>query len=363
MFTGFRSTICGLLNGSMLALPIILALACTAEDLDRTVLDLELSDSADLSSNGALGDDPEEDAGEEADLVNSDDSSDHDQPGESGGDTTDDGSNDSDTVNPAEAPSDEGSDSLDPAGLPSGDESDQDGGDPVGDGADDSGAGGGAPAGGGGGGAPAGGGGGGGAPPADDGGGPVDGSSNGVDGTSNGIDDGTSNGLDEDTDVADGGGDPLDDANTTGNAYCEQVETWDASWAQFEQEVIDLVNERRSQGAVCGDVTFGPAGPLTLNTALRCAARNHVEDMALRDFFAHTNPDGDGPGQRIGFAGYDSQGWGENIAMGFPSPQSVIVGWMTSPGHCANIMKPSFTEIGVGYYSGNRWVQVFGTPR
>lgn len=167
------------------------------------------------------------------------------------------------------------------------------------------------------------------------------------------------NAGDESSVAADG--DAAIEVTTPDNDYCAQVDSWDPQWTQFEQDVIELVNERRAEGAVCGDTTFGPAEPLVLNGALRCAARHHAMDMAVRGFFDHTNPDGDGPGQRIDFAEYDHRGWGENIAFGHPSPQAVMDGWMDSPGHCSNIMKASFNEIGVGYHDGNQWVQVFGT--
>jgi uncharacterized protein YkwD len=38
-----------------------------------------------------------------------------------------------------------------------------------------------------------------------------------------------------------------------------------------------------------------------------------------------------------------------------------MTGWMSSPGHKANILNCSFTAIGVGYDTrGNYWVQNFG---
>ena len=51
---------------------------------------------------------------------------------------------------------------------------------------------------------------------------------------------------------------------------------------------------------------------------------------------------------------------GENIAMGYATPQAVVNGWMNSPGHRANILNASFTRIGVGYVAdGNHWTQMF----
>lgn len=180
----------------------------------------------------------------------------------------------------------------------------------------------------------------------------------GTDALEGGDDDGSVVDPDETT-----AGDAGDDVAAPDNDYCAAVEDWDADWAAFEQQVVALVNQRRSEGAVCGGTEFAAAGPLEMEGSLRCAARNHAQDMAVRGFFDHTNPDGDGPGPRIEYAEYDGRGWGENIAFGYPSPQAVVDGWMDSPGHCSNIMNDSFTQTGVGYYEGNQWVQVFGTPR
>jgi uncharacterized protein YkwD len=37
---------------------------------------------------------------------------------------------------------------------------------------------------------------------------------------------------------------------------------------------------------------------------------------------------------------------GENIGSGYPSVRSVFTGWIDSPGHRANIMRPEFTRVG-----------------
>lgn len=158
--------------------------------------------------------------------------------------------------------------------------------------------------------------------------------------------------------------------STTGNpnpdnlpAWCDPTLDWNPQWAQWEEEVLVIMNQRRSEGANCGsEGSFPPAGPLTMQPNLRCAARMHSLDMYERDFFDHTNPDGDGPGERIGYSGYDAWGWGENIAWGYSSPAAVMQGWMDSDGHCSNIMNGSFTEVGVGWYTGDQWTQAFGTP-
>ncbi|UBF24763.1 CAP domain-containing protein [Kovacikia minuta CCNUW1] len=41
---------------------------------------------------------------------------------------------------------------------------------------------------------------------------------------------------------------------------------------------------------------------------------------------------------------------GENIAAGYSTPEQVVQGWINSPGHRANLLNPSYTELGIGYY-------------
>ena len=147
------------------------------------------------------------------------------------------------------------------------------------------------------------------------------------------------------------------------NGYCEPVTDWDATWIEFENEVLGLVNQHRAAGADCGSTgAFGPADPLTMNVALRCAARNHSMDMGTEGYFDHYTPEGSGPGDRLDEAGYSGSAWAENIAWGYATPAVVVSGWMASPGHCSNIMQPHLTETGVGYYAGNLWTQTFGRP-
>ncbi|MFJ5881590.1 sigma-70 family RNA polymerase sigma factor [Kitasatospora cineracea] len=127
--------------------------------------------------------------------------------------------------------------------------------------------------------------------------------------------------------------------------------------ADLAQQVVDLVNSQRSQAG---------CGPVRSNAKLALAAQRHSEDMAARNFFDHTNPDGAGPQQRIDAAGYAWSGWGENIARGQKDAAAVMDSWMNSPGHRANILNCKFTELGVGIHLGSGgpwWTQDFGTPR
>jgi uncharacterized protein YkwD len=146
--------------------------------------------------------------------------------------------------------------------------------------------------------------------------------------------------------------------------YCAPTETWNPDYAAREAEIVVIVNRYRAEGANCGGQEMPPAGPLTMDPNLQCAARVHTMDMAERDFFDHDNPDGDGPDDRMEAAGYDGRGWGENIAAGNSTAEETMEQWMDSPGHCRNIMNDGYTLIGVGYYPGGEydhlWTQTFG---
>lgn len=148
----------------------------------------------------------------------------------------------------------------------------------------------------------------------------------------------------------------------------EAAAEWPTAWTAFEDEVVERVNARRAAGADCGsEGTFAPAPPLRSDEQLRCAARLHSRDMGERGYFDHFDPEGKDPFQRIQAAAYTGFPGGENIAAGARTPAEVVSGWMDSEGHCANIMRRQFSEIGVGYAEVARsewriyWTQTFGS--
>lgn len=106
-----------------------------------------------------------------------------------------------------------------------------------------------------------------------------------------------------------------------------------------EEAVFDLVNQERA----IHDLHL-----LSWDERLFAAARAHSEDMAENGYFSHTSLDGRSPGDRLLEAGYLWNIYGENIAYGYPTPESVMNAWMNSPGHRANILNSSFCDLGVG---------------
>lgn len=91
---------------------------------------------------------------------------------------------------------------------------------------------------------------------------------------------------------------------------------------------------------------------LTGNSALARSAQMKAEDMASKSYFAHENPQGQRLGYWLAVVGYDYQYAGENLAVGFETSGGTMNGWKNSPTHYANIIKPEYTEIGVGVANG-----------
>ncbi|MFJ5310181.1 CAP domain-containing protein [Streptomyces sp. NPDC088350] len=139
---------------------------------------------------------------------------------------------------------------------------------------------------------------------------------------------------------------------------------WTAVWAtpitagnlaRTAAQVVESTNGERARAGL---------PPLAVDPLLATAAQAHSTDMVARAFYSHTSPDGSQPWDRAAAAGSRRRTIGENIACGQRSPAEVVEGWMNSPGHRANILKPDFTHIGIGFAGGGQmgtyWTQLFG---
>lgn len=119
----------------------------------------------------------------------------------------------------------------------------------------------------------------------------------------------------------------------------------------YEREVVRLVNaERASYGL--------PA--LSIRADLCQYARVKSQDMHDSGYFSHTSPNYGSPFDMMKSFGITYSHAGENIAMGYSTPEAVVSAWMNSEGHRANILSASYTELGVGYVAdGGYWTQWF----
>ncbi|UVM02902.1 CAP domain-containing protein [Pseudomonas laurylsulfatiphila] len=137
--------------------------------------------------------------------------------------------------------------------------------------------------------------------------------------------------------------------------------------AQAEgQKLLAELNTARTRPRQCGTQSFAAAPALAWNATLASAAESNSRSMANNNYFDHKDRDGRTPGDRAELAGYDFQQIGENIAAGQDTAHKVVEGWLTSPGHCANLMNPQFRELGAAYATdpksdaGIYWTAMFG---
>ncbi|MDF2614459.1 MAG: hypothetical protein K0S71_2245 [Clostridia bacterium] len=127
--------------------------------------------------------------------------------------------------------------------------------------------------------------------------------------------------------------------------------TTNSSVSAYENKVLELVNVERQKAGLAA---------LKMDAALSNVARMKSADMQAKKYFDHTSPTYGSPFDMMKKFGITYKTAGENIAMGQRTPEEVVKAWMNSPGHRANILKASFTHIGVGYVAnGNYWTQMF----
>jgi len=155
----------------------------------------------------------------------------------------------------------------------------------------------------------------------------------------------------------------------------------------FKQAYLDVINEARAEGRECGEYGYFPAAdPLSWNDRLYAASYEHSKDMAISNTFSHTGSGtksdvtaevlhpgtGSSVSERIEHNGYTNwRRYGENIAAGTSMDEAVeaMEGWLASPGHCKNIMKAEFKEVGMAVYYNEEshykyyWTQDFGTMK
>lgn len=125
-----------------------------------------------------------------------------------------------------------------------------------------------------------------------------------------------------------------------------------------EKLMLESVNAERAKESL---------GLLTWCPALARSATAHSVDMALNNYFEHESLDGREISDRAKAQGYNYRTVGENIAVGQRDVAEVMKGWMDSPGHRENILRPQFTHLGSGVATGDYkgfqsiyWTQNFG---
>lgn len=129
------------------------------------------------------------------------------------------------------------------------------------------------------------------------------------------------------------------------------------AYAASVGRIFDLINaERRRRGL----------HPLVFNSQLDQMARIQATNMAYFQKMAHVIPQAQLPAlsDRARSVGYPYAEIAENVALGYPSPEAVVQGWMNSSGHRANILNRGVVETGISIArssaGGLYYCQVFG---
>ncbi len=135
----------------------------------------------------------------------------------------------------------------------------------------------------------------------------------------------------------------------------------------LKQQMLELINKARADNRSCSGQFFSGTNPISWNDKLASAAQLHSDDMSSNNFFSHTGSNGLQVSSRVLDTGYNWQTVAENIYAGARDAAIAIKGWLGSPGHCKNIMNPSFKEMGAACSHitnslyGTYYTQVFAT--
>lgn len=132
--------------------------------------------------------------------------------------------------------------------------------------------------------------------------------------------------------------------------------------SNFHQQFLSQINAVRSKGRECGKKYFPATTALTLNRDLNHVAKMHSQDMFKHQFLEHISSNGDTLVERMQRVNYEWRAIAENIAHNQKSIGQVIDDWLSSPGHCSNMMSPAYTQTGIA--NVNRyWTQVYAAPK
>ncbi|RSK23935.1 hypothetical protein EJF36_18770 [Bacillus sp. HMF5848] len=120
----------------------------------------------------------------------------------------------------------------------------------------------------------------------------------------------------------------------------------------FELQVFDITNAIRKEADLA---------TLEWDGRAKESAYAHSLDMALNQYFAHTNLDGLSPFDRMKAEGIHYRSASENIAAGYRNAVFVVEGWMNSSGHRKNILSSMSEYLGVGVAFTDQGYQYYYT--
>lgn len=110
-----------------------------------------------------------------------------------------------------------------------------------------------------------------------------------------------------------------------------------------DKDIIRLTNEQRASNGL---------KYLVEDPRLDQSAAMKANDEITNNYWAHVSPSGVQPWYWFARVKYYYTYAGENLAMNFDTSDGVMMGWMNSLGHRANILNPNYEDIGVAHVCG-----------
>ena len=142
-------------------------------------------------------------------------------------------------------------------------------------------------------------------------------------------------------------GEPITDDPGTSSVGTGEDER---SSAAIEAAVHERINEIR---------TDADLDTLDHDDEIASISRTYSHDMAVRGYFSHTSPEGEGPADRFGdLYPRPCHAVGENLAFVSTAgtvdadaiADRIVDGWMDSEGHRDNVLTPEWDSQGIGVY-------------
>ncbi len=116
-----------------------------------------------------------------------------------------------------------------------------------------------------------------------------------------------------------------------------------------EQRMVNLINQARQKAGLTA---------LRANSELSRVARFKSADMIEKDYFSHQSPTYGSPFEMMKKFGVSYRAAAENIACN-SSVDAAHKALMNSPGHRANILNSTYTEVGIGIVDGGMCGQMY----
>ncbi len=152
--------------------------------------------------------------------------------------------------------------------------------------------------------------------------------------------------------------------------FVEKEKNLEVAYDYLAKDYISTVNDRKNWSKKCIEAVNklreeNGLKPLLYDAELEQLSVIKAQDMIQRSYFDHYSPYYGNPWDMATLFDYDYTSFGENIARNFNSVETVVDAWMASPKHRDNILKTSYTHIGIGVKQASNgnfyWVQLFSS--